>query len=178
MNLVTWDPFRDLNLLQGDVNRLFDRFGADGSTGDGGRERRWTPALDIHEETDGFVVRCDLPGMREEDVTIEVDDRVLRIAGERESGHALSGDGYHRLERPFGRFERVLHLPEGVNADAIRASFDRGVLQLQVPKPEQVQPRRIRIGGGTADAIEGASSERHDDARVDDVVDKRMVTHA
>jgi len=169
MNLVTWDPFRDLTMLQGDVNRLFERFG--GATGDAA-QRRWTPPLDIHEEQDHFVVRCDLPGLAEQDVEIEVENRVLRIAGERRTGRDAKREGYRRIERAYGRFERMLTLPDGVDADAIEASFDRGVLQLLVPKPAQAKPRRIQIGGAGQHTIEGAASEHGERA------EERELAHA
>lgn len=152
MNLVAWDPFRDLNLLQGDMNRLFERFGAEPQSG----RRPWMPALDITEQGDRFVVHCDLPGMSEDDVSIEVEGRTLRIAGARHESQDATTDGYRRVERAYGRFERVLNLPDGVDAAAITATFDKGVLTLAVPKPEQAKPRRIPIGGrSTQQAIEG-----------------------
>jgi HSP20 family protein len=154
MNLVTWDPFRDLGLLQSDMNRLFERFGD-------GERARFMPALDIHEEDDHFVVRCDLPGMGEDDVNIEVEDRVLRISGERRDEHEDKQDGYRRVERSYGRFERMLTLPEGVDAEAIQASFDKGVLELTVPKPEERKPRRITIGGKRQQTIEGAEAKHN-----------------
>jgi HSP20 family protein len=161
MNLVTWDPFRDLNLLQGDMNRLFERFGAEGQRQG---SRPWMPALDIAEQDDHFLVHCDLPGMAEDDVSIEVEDRTLRISGERRAEHDTSKDGYRRVERAYGRFERVLTLPEGVDAEAITASFDKGVLTLSVPKPEQVKPRRIQISGASAQrTIEGEASGGSDE---------------
>lgn len=156
MNLVTWDPFRELGLLQGDMSRLFERLG------DGGQSR-FMPALDIHEDKGHFVVRCDLPGMGEDDVDIEVEDRVLRISGERRDEHEDKQDGLRRMERSYGRFERMLTLPQGIDPDAIAASFDMGVLELRVPKPEERKPRRINIGKCTQRTIEGSESERRHD---------------
>lgn len=175
MNLVTWDPTRDLSLLQGDMNRLFDRFFAPAA----GQRERWIPALDVHEEDDSFVVRADLPGMSEEDVTIEVEDRVLRIAGKRENEHEDKGDGYHRIERSYGQFERMLTLPEGVDAEAITASFDKGVLQLRVPKPERARPRRITIGARRQETIEGTEANRHDgQAETKRSLKERVLSHS
>ena len=150
MALVHWDPTRDLSLLQGDMNRLFERFlGDGGGTTSAERPRRWTPAMDIVEEDDHYVLRADLPGLGEEDVTIEVVDDTLRISGERRSEITSSGTGFVRVERAFGRFERTLTLPDGVDAELIDASFDRGVLEVRVPKPVEVAPRRITIGART-----------------------------
>jgi HSP20 family protein len=104
--------------------------------------------MDLVESEEHFVLRADLPGMSEEDVNIEVEERVLTISGERKAEQAESKDGYHRVERAFGSFARSLTLPEGVNAEAVSASFDRGVLEVRIPKPEQRKPRKISIGVG------------------------------
>lgn len=147
MQMLTWDPDRDLNLLQGDVNRLFDRFFADDHAP---ARARFVPPLDVLEQEEHFLVLADLPGIAEEDVTIEVEDRTLRISGERKPEHADRQAGVRRSERQWGRFARTLTLPEGVDVDAIAASFEHGVLELRVPKPEQRRPRRVRIGAGSA----------------------------
>ena len=152
MALVTWDAMRELD----SVGSEMDRFLA-GVLGQGSgerRARRWTPALDVHEEADRYVLRMDLPGLHEEDVTVEVDDRVLRIAGERRREERAEDEGWRRVERAYGAFERSLTLPEGVDASAIAASFERGVLELAIPKPEQVRPTRIRINGAASE-VEG-----------------------
>jgi HSP20 family protein len=114
--------------------------------------RRWMPATDVVEAEDHYVLRADLPGLAEEDVDIEVEDRVLTVSGERKSEHETSKDGYRRIERAFGRFSRSVTLPEGVDADSISAGFDRGVLEIRIPKPAQRQPRKISISAGDAAA--------------------------
>jgi HSP20 family protein len=89
-------------------------------------------------------------------VSIELEDNVLTVSGERRSEHEERREGYHRVERASGSFSRTLTVPEGVDADAIEASFDRGVLEVRIPKPEQRKPRRVSIGvGGKRGAIEG-----------------------
>ncbi len=145
MAIVTWDPTRDLSLLQGDVNRLFERFF--GSSMPETETQRWVPAMDVAEEGDDYVLRADLPGLDRDDVSIEVQDRTLRISGERTWQRKPEHDGgFYRLERSYGRFERNLTLPDGVDAGAIDASFDKGVLELHIPKPVEEKPRRIEIG--------------------------------
>ena len=85
---------------------------------------------------------ADLPGLSEEDVKIELEDRVLTVSGERKAEHATTKEGYRRVERASGSFSRSLTLPEGVDAEAVTASFDRGVLEIRIPKPEQRKPRK------------------------------------
>jgi HSP20 family protein len=138
------------------MNRLFSTF-FEPSTG--AVMRRWTPAMDLVETEDNYVLRADLPGVSEGDVKIELDDNVLTISGERKSAHKEAKEGYYRVERAYGSFSRTLKLPEGVDADSISASFDRGVLEVNVPKPEQRKPRRVEIAvGGSEPAIEAPES--------------------
>src|SRR5829696_9296471 len=125
-----------------EVNRLFNTLFDLSDTG----VQRWVPAMDLMEADDHFVLRADLPGLGEDDVSIEVQDNTLTISGERKSEHEERQRGWYRLERSFGRFSRSLTLPEGVNADAVTAGFDRGVLEVRIPKPEERKPRRVEIG--------------------------------
>jgi HSP20 family protein len=156
MALVRWEPVRELNALQGEMNRLFNSFFDEG--GSNGSQRRWAPAVDLVEREDSLVLKADLPGMSEEDVQIEVRDSVLTISGERKSEHDEKENGYYRVERSYGRFSRSLQLPHGVDAAGIGASFDQGVLEVTIPKPEERKPRRIEINGSQK-TIEGSASE-------------------
>ena len=159
MAIVRWEPLRELTTLQNEMNRLFGSAFDTPTPGNGGALRRWMPAMDLVETADHFVLRADLPGMSEEDVNIEVEERVLTISGERKAEHTENKDGYHRVERAFGSFSRSLTLPEGVNAEAVAATFDRGVLEVRIPKPEQRKPRKISIGvGGQPKTIDAESS--------------------
>lgn len=149
MALVRWDPARELDLLQGDMNRLFDTFFQGRGTGAGnGGSRRWIPPMDLAETDEEFVLRADLPGLDKDDLEIEVKDRVLTISGERQAEHEDRSKGFHRVERSFGRFSRSLDLPDGIEASAVTAEFDRGVLEVRIPKPEERQPTKVQIGGG------------------------------
>ena len=159
MTIVRWEPLRELGTLQNEMNRLFNTV-FDSPGGNGGTLRRWMPAMDLVETDDHFVLRADLPGMSENDVNIEVEDRVLTVSGERKAEHETAKEGYHRVERAFGSFSRALTLPEGVDPESVEASFDRGVLEVRIPKPEQRKPRKISIGvGGEKKTIEGAEAK-------------------
>ena len=150
--LMKPDPFSS------EVNRLFNTLLAPGE----GRAQRWSPAMDLVEAEDHYVLRADLPGMDEKDVAIEIHDNVLTISGERHDEQEQTRQGWHRVERSFGRFTRSLTLPEGIDPEAVAAAFDKGVLSITVPKPEQRRPRRVEInvssGGadGNGAAREGA----------------------
>jgi HSP20 family protein len=148
---------RELNTLQTEMNRLFNTFFDEGGNGQGRGQagRRWAPAVDLFEREDSLVLKADLPGLDEDDVQIEVRDNVLTISGERRADFEGTDNGYYRVERAFGTFSRSLTLPEGVDADKIQASFDTGVLEITIPKPEQRKPRRIEIGTSAGKTIEG-----------------------
>jgi HSP20 family protein len=142
-----------------DVDRLFDAFFG------GEREsRRWVPQMDLVEAEDHFVLKADLPGLSEEDVSIEVQDSTLTISGERKAEHESRERGWYRIERSFGSFSRSLTLPDGVDADGISAQFNRGVLEVRIPKPEERKPRTVQIRAGTrenggAPAVEGSATD-------------------
>jgi HSP20 family protein len=143
-----------------EVDRLFDAF-----LGQADREgRRWVPPVDLVEAEDHFVLKADLPGLTQDDVSIEVQDGTLSISGERKAEHEQRERGWYRIERSFGSFSRSLTLPEGVNPDGIKAEFRDGVLEVRIPKPEERKPRRIEIsasnGGGEPAALEGTAQEK------------------
>lgn len=108
--------------------------------------RRWVPAIDLVEREGQLVLRADLPGMDRDDVDVQIKDGVLAVSGDRKYENESKGEGYHRVERSFGRFSRSLRLPRGVDASAVSASFDRGVLEVTVPKPAQAQTTKVEIG--------------------------------
>jgi HSP20 family protein len=162
MALIRWEPVREIGTIQNEMNRLFNSFfeaPTQGGNG-GGALRRWIPAMDLVETDDDFVLRADLPGLGEDDVNIELEDNVLTISGERKAEHEERKEGYYRVERSSGSFTRSLTLPEGVDPDAVKASFERGVLEVRVPKPEAKKPRKVAIsvGGGAPKTIEGSES--------------------
>jgi HSP20 family protein len=145
-----------------DVDRLFDAFF--GGERDAGR--RWVPPMDLVEAEDHFLLKADIPGLAEEDVSIEVQDGTLTISGERKAEHEARERGWYRIERSHGSFSRSLTLPDGVDAEGIAAEFDRGVLSVRIPKPEERKPRRVEIkaasaanGNGGAPAVEGTAHD-------------------
>ncbi len=158
MALVRWEPARELASLQGEMNRLFSSFfDTPTSGGASGGARRWIPAMDLVETDEHFVLRADLPGVKEDDVTIELENHVLTVSGQRADEREEKREGYYRMERSTGAFHRALTLPDGVDADGIAATFDRGVLEIRVAKPEQAKPRKVRIdvGKDAPQTIEG-----------------------
>jgi HSP20 family protein len=146
MALIRWEPAAELNTIQNEMNRLFNTFfDQPNQTGRGnGTMRRWLPPMDLVETADQYVLRADLPGLSEGDVNVQLEDNVLTISGERKAEHEQQ-EGYYRLERAFGAFSRSLTLPDGVDPDSVEAHFDRGVLEIRIPKPEQKKPKTVQI---------------------------------
>jgi HSP20 family protein len=156
MTIVRWEPLREFSTLQNEMNRLFNTvFDAPTPANGGSTLRRWMPAMDLVETDEHFVLRADLPGLDEDDVKIEFEDGTLTVSGERKAEHQSKNAGYYRVERAFGTFSRSLTLPQGIDPEAVSASFDRGVLEVRIPKPEERKPRRIEIGTGGQKTIEG-----------------------
>lgn len=149
MALIRWEPVP--------VNRLFTSLFDTQTVA--APARRLAVPTDIAESESHYLVRMDLPGVSEDDISVELDGNVLTISGERKSQHEARQGGYYRYERSSGSFRRSIRVPEGVDADAIEANFDRGVLEVSVPKPEQVKPRKVAITvGSTAPALDAADA--------------------
>jgi HSP20 family protein len=148
--LVRWDPFREVAALHNELSRFMNSIEGNGRT-----TQSWVPALDVWETEDALVYAFDLPGIAEDKIQIEVENSMLTVSAERERSTEVDGERFQRFERRYGSFSRAVGLPEGVNEDAINASYANGVLEVRVPKPEQAKPRRISIGVGKDAAIEG-----------------------
>jgi HSP20 family protein len=163
MALIRWEPVTELNTIQHEMNRLFNNLfdTPTGRSSSGIPARRWIPAMDLVETADHYVLRADLPGLSDEDVNVQLEDNVLTISGERETEQHPEQGGLYRLERAFGGFSRSLTLPDGVDPDNVQAHFDRGVLEITIPKPEQKKPRQVQIKLGTSEepkTIEGTAA--------------------
>jgi HSP20 family protein len=162
-----WDPFQDLRSAQDErtqtqMDRLFAQaFGLHGQwqSATGASTRAWAPALDISEGTDAYRVTVELPGVKLDDLEITVEDGLLTIQGERHFASESSEEQYHRLERSSGAFRRAITLPAHVEADAVEASMEDGVLRILVPKAEEAKPKRIQVTpGGQMEAIAATSA--------------------
>lgn len=115
--------------------------------------------MDLVEQDGEYVLRADLPGVSESDVKVEVQDGLLTVSGARRSEHEESHEGYRRVERASGSFSRSLRLPEGVDPQAIEASFDNGVLEVKIPKPQEPKSQRVAIKvGPKLEVVEGEDS--------------------
>jgi HSP20 family protein len=153
MAMERWRPFGSsaarweggLSDIQTEMNRLFDTFFGRPSSY-GGQERVWAPVVDLYETADDLVVSCDIPGVSEKDVSVSITGDVLTIKGERVLPTGTSkGESYHRLERWYGKFERHIPLPVPVQSNKVKASYRDGVLEVRLPKTEEIKPKEIKI---------------------------------
>lgn len=146
-SIVRFDPFEDLTRLQREVNRLFEdnarvpaRNGAEHAA-----LRSWAPAVDIVEDHNEIQVKVDLPGVKQDDIDIEVTGETLTIKGERKFEDTERKDNYVRVERSYGGFQRSFTIGIPVDQDKIRASFNAGVLEVRLPKSELTKPKKIAV---------------------------------
>ena len=141
--ITRWEPFRGVNTLQDQFNRLFDRNGEESSL------TAWAPAVDIYETEHELVVKADLPEVDPKDLDIRVENNILTIRGERKFEKKVNEDNYLRVERAYGSFARSFTLANTVNSDAIKADYQDGVLTLTIPKREEAKPKQIKVNVNT-----------------------------
>lgn len=147
MNIVRYDPFRELRGLQDEVNRLFSSTFTRGDNNDLMRGA-WSPSVDIFENKNEIVIEAELPGMKPEDVEISIENNVLTLHGERRFEKKDEGDNFHRVERSYGAFTRSFTLPPTVTSENCNAEFENGVLRVTLAKREEAKARKIEIKGG------------------------------
>ena len=143
MELVRWEPFSGFGNLPSVFNDLFDESFSRAWAQPGVSEEH--PAVDVLESKDAYLIRAELPGMKKEDIKVEVKDGTLVLGGERKSDKPAEGVQYRRAERVAAKFWRSFTLPETVKQDGIEASYKDGVLEIRVPKAEEAKPRQIEI---------------------------------
>ena len=145
-NLRTFDPGKDFSSLQDRINRLFDDTMRASTEGDEELTKgAWAPAVDINETDDGFMVTADLPGVKKEDIEIDLKDSTLTIKGEKKFGEKTPKENYIRIERSYGKFIRSFSLPNNIDSEKIKATFNNGVLELNIPKKEEARPKQVTI---------------------------------
>ena len=145
MNIIKYDPFREMRSLQDEVNRLFASSFSRGGNDNDLMRGAWSPSVDIFENQNEIVLEAELPGMRPEDVNISIENNVLTIHGERKFEKKDEQDNFHRVERSYGSFTRSFTLPPTVQSENAQAEFENGVLKLTLAKREEAKPRRIEI---------------------------------
>jgi HSP20 family protein len=146
VSVERWDPFRNMSDMQGEVNRLFDSFlGRPAASATGPALRTWAPVLDIHETKDDLVLSFELPGVTDKDVSLSITGDLLTLKGERMANRDVKDESVYHVERVYGKFERSVQLPIPVQAEKVKATYRDGVLEVRLPKVEEVKPKAIKI---------------------------------
>src|SRR5215470_11909520 len=155
--LSRWEPFRGISSFQDQFNRLFDEIA--GRTTDQSVLSAWAPSVDIYETEHELVVKADLPDVDPKDLDIRVENNLLTIRGERKFEKQVNEENYLRVERSYGSFARSFTLASTVNADAIKADYQSGVLSLSIPKREEAKPKQIKVNVSTPAVAAAASAK-------------------
>jgi HSP20 family protein len=145
MNIVKWNPFRELEDIQTRLNRVFNEAPVRRTEGDGLFFADWAPAVDIQETDKEYLIKAELPEIKKEDVKVEVLDGVLTIEGERTQEKEEKGKKFHKVERAYGKFVRQFALPKEVEASRVQADFKDGMLNVHLPKSAAAKPTTVEV---------------------------------
>lgn len=145
MALTRWDPFRELNIVQERINRMFDDAGRGWRGDEPASTTTWSPAVDIYETDHEIIVQAELPGVDRQDIALHLEKNVLTLKGERRFEKETKQENYHRIERAYGGFSRSFSIPAMVDDEKIKAEYKDGILRISLPKKEQVKPKQIQI---------------------------------
>ncbi len=145
MAIIRWDPYRDLITLREKMNRLFEE--PYGSRPDDRDliSSTWTPSVDIYEKENNLTLCAELPGIKEDDIEIRIEDNTLTLKGERNFEKETKEENYHRIERAYGTFQRSFTLPHYIDQDKIKAEHEDGILKIVMPKKSELKPRNVKI---------------------------------
>jgi HSP20 family protein len=154
MAISRWYPIREVASLQDRVNSLFQDFAGDGQAV---TAASFTPAVDVFENGEKVVLKLDIPGIKEEDLDIRVENQTLSVRGERKFESEEKEENFHRIERRYGSFYRSFSLPTTVDTENVDASYNAGVLKLELKKKASAQPRQIKVGGANTDKTVNAA---------------------
>jgi len=155
--LTRWDPFRELYALQNRMSRLFEEQY-------GGREESLTagdfmPAVDIYEDEHSLQLKLEVPGIDEKDLNVKVENNILTVSGERKFDKEEKEENFQRIERRYGSFTRSFTLPNTVNTEDIKATYDNGVLTIKLAKRAEAKPKQIKVNVGSQKTLEGKKPE-------------------
>jgi HSP20 family protein len=151
MAITRWDPFRDVIALQNRVNSLFREM----NEGDSPlTTASFVPAVDVYEDAKRVVLKLEVPGMEEKDLDIRVENNTLTVKGERKLEKDEKEENFHRIERRFGSFYRAFTLPSTVDTENVQASYNAGILKLELNKKAEAQPKQIKVNVGGQSKVE------------------------
>ena len=144
MALVRYNPFRDLRTIQEQMNRLID-LAWNRESGEDIREGAWQPPVDIYEDENSVIIKAELPDVDLKDIQVKIEDNTLMLRGERRQDQTVKKENYHRIERFYGSFQRSFALPLTIDRENVRATCEKGVLTIVLPKKEESRPKQINV---------------------------------
>lgn len=144
MAIVRYNPLKELRAMQEQMTRLLD-MAWNREPGEEMKEGIWQPPVDIFEDKDEVVIKVELPGIDQKDIDIKIEDNTLTIRGERKHDDSVKKENYHRIERFYGSFQRSFALPQNINQNGIKATCEKGVLSVILPKAEEAKPKQIKV---------------------------------
>jgi HSP20 family protein len=159
MAIIRWDPFRDVVALQNRMNSIFQDFTRGQGEADTLTTAAFAPAVDIYEDEHKVVLKLEVPGMKQEDFDIRVENNTLTVRGERKFEKEEKEENFHRIERRYGSFYRAFTVPNTVNTENVQASYDAGVLKLELEKRAEAKPKQIKVSVGGSKPIEAPKAE-------------------
>ena len=163
MAITRWDPFRDVLTLQNRLNSLFQDYGRGQGENDMVSTSAFVPPVDVYEDEHKIVLKLEAPGLKQEDLDIQLENNTLTVKGERKFEKEEKEENFHRIERRYGSFYRSFTLPNTVNTDSVKASYDSGVLRVELEKRAEAKPKQIKVqigaGAGAPKQVEAATSK-------------------
>ncbi len=160
MAITRWDPFRDVLALQNRMNSLFQEYNRSNQDSDVLSTASFAPPVDIYEDEHKIVLKLEVPGIKESDLDIQLENNVLTVKGERKFENEEKEENFHRIERRYGSFYRSFTIPNTVNGESVKASYDAGVLRIELEKRAEAKPKQIKVEVSSGSkGIEGGKKE-------------------
>jgi HSP20 family protein len=145
MAITRWDPYREVLTLQNRLNSLFQDYGRGHGENDSVFTAAFVPPVDVYEDDHKIVLKLEVPGLRQEDLDIQIENNALTVKGERKFEKEEKEENFHRIERRYGSFFRSFTVPNTVNSEAVKASYDAGVLRIELEKRAEAKPKQIKV---------------------------------
>jgi len=159
MVITRWDPFREFTSLQNRVNSLFQDYGRSNQeelTTSGS----FVPAVDVYEDEHKVTLKLEVPGVKQEDLDVQVENQTLTVRGQRTFEKEEKEENFQRIERRYGSFSRSFTLPPTISTESVKADYENGVLKIELAKREEAKPKQIKVGVGSGKkTLDGAKAE-------------------
>ena len=154
MAITRWDPYREVLTLQNRLNSIFQDYGRGQGENDSVAAAAFVPPVDVYEDEHKIVLKLEVPGLKQEDLDIQIEKNTLTVKGERKFEKEEKEENFHRIERRYGSFFRSFTLPNTVNPEAVKASYDAGVLRVELEKRAEAKPKQIKVQIGGQKQVE------------------------